>query len=76
MSILLDSNSKVVTQGLGATGKFHLQGCREYGTQMVAGVRPGKGGTEFEGVPIFDTVRAAVSGTGANVSVIYVPPPG
>ncbi len=76
MSILLNADSKVVTQGLGATGKFHLKGCRDYGTQMVAGVRPGKGGSDFEGVPIFDTVEASVDATGANVSVIYVPPPG
>jgi len=76
MSVLLDAKSRVVTQGLGATGKFHLKGCRDYGTQMVAAVRPGKGGTEFEGVPIFDTVADAVHETGANVSVIYVPPAG
>ncbi len=76
MSVLLNKDSRVVTQGLGATGKFHLQGCREYGTQMVAGVRPGKGGTDFEGCPIFDTVSQAVEKEGANVSVIYVPPPG
>ncbi len=76
MSILLDKNSRVVTQGLGATGKFHLDGCRDYGTQMVAGVRPGKGGSDYNGVPIFDTVEQAVRETGANVSVVYVPPPG
>lgn len=76
MSILLDNNSRVVTQGLGKTGQFHLQGCREYGTKMVAGVRPGKGGSDFEGVPIFDTVAQAVAAEGCNVSVIYVPPPG
>jgi len=76
MSILLDKNSRVVTQGLGGTGKFHLKGCRDYGTQMVAAVRPGKGGTDFEGCPIFDTVELAVRHTGADVSVIYVPPPG
>ncbi len=76
MSILLDKTSRVVTQGLGATGKFHLDGCREYGTQMVAGVRPGKGGSDYNGVPIFDTVEQAVRETGADVSVVYVPPPG
>ena len=76
MSILLDENSKVLTQGLGGTGKFHLKGCAEYGTQMVGAVRPGKGGTDWEGVPIFDTVAQAVDKTGADVSVIYVPPPG
>ena len=76
MSILLNKDSRVVTQGLGGTGKFHLKGGREYGTQMVAGVRPGKGGSDFEGVPIFDTVEQAVLKEGANVAVIYVPPPG
>ncbi|TFH25664.1 MAG: succinate--CoA ligase subunit alpha [Myxococcales bacterium] len=76
MSVLLNKDSRVVTQGLGKTGQFHLRGCREYGTQMVAGVRPGKGGTDFEGVAIFDTVEQAVRNEGINVSVIYVPPPG
>ena len=76
MSILVDRNTKVVTQGItGATGQFHTHACREYGTQMVAGVTPGKGGTDFEGIPIFDTVAQAVDATGANASVIYVPPP-
>jgi succinyl-CoA synthetase alpha subunit len=69
--------TKVITQGItGATGQFHTRACREYGTQMVAGVTPGKGGTDFEGVPIFDTVSQAVAATGANASVIYVPPGG
>ncbi len=76
MSILLSSKSRVVTQGLGSVGKFHLKGCRDYGTQMVAAVRPGKGGTSWEGVPIYDTVSDAVQQAGADVSVIYVPPPG
>ena len=76
MSVLLNKDSRVVTQGMGATGKFHLQGCREYGTQMVAGVRPGKGGSDFEGCPVFDTVAQSVEKEGANVAVIYVPPPG
>ncbi|HYD50947.1 MAG TPA: succinate--CoA ligase subunit alpha [Terriglobales bacterium] len=76
MSILVDKNTRVLTQGItGATGQFHTRACREYGTQMVAGVTPGKGGSDFEGIPIFDTVAAAVSATGANASVIYVPPP-
>ena len=76
MSILVDESTRVLTQGItGATGQFHTRACREYGTQMVAGVTPGKGGTEFEGIPIFDTVEAAVRETGANASVIYVPPP-
>jgi len=76
LSILVDKNTRVLTQGItGATGQFHTRACREYGTQMVAGVTPGKGGSDFEGIPIFDTVAAAVSATGANASVIYVPPP-
>jgi len=76
MSILVNKNTKVVTQGItGATGQFHTRACKEYGTQMVAGVTPGKGGTDFEGIPIFDTVEQAVAKTGADASVIYVPPP-
>jgi succinyl-CoA synthetase alpha subunit len=76
VSILVDKNTRVVTQGItGSTGQFHTRTCREYGTQMVAGVTPGKGGTDFEGIPIFDTVEQSVRETGANVSVIYVPPP-
>lgn len=76
MSVLLSSKSRVLTQGLGGTGKFHHLGCREYGTNMVAAVRPGKGGSEWEGTPIFDTVTEAVTEQGVDVSVIYVPPPG
>lgn len=77
MSILVNKETKVITQGItGATGQFHTRACREYGTQMVAGVTPGKGGTDFEGIPIFDTVSQAVAATGANASVIYVPPGG
>jgi len=76
VSILVDKNTKVLTQGItGATGQFHTRACRDYGTQMVGGVTPGKGGTDFEGIPIFDTVAQAVAATGANASVIYVPPP-
>jgi len=76
VSILVNKQTKVVTQGItGATGQFHTRACREYGSQMVAGVTPGKGGTDFEGIPIFDTVQQAVAATGANASVIYVPPP-
>jgi succinyl-CoA synthetase alpha subunit len=76
MAILVNKNTRVLTQGItGATGQFHTRACKEYGTQIVAGVTPGKGGTFFEGIPIFDTVTAAVSATGANASVIYVPPP-
>ena len=76
MSILVNRQTRVLTQGItGATGQFHTKACKEYGTQMVAGVTPGKGGTAFEGIPIFDTVERAVRETGANASVIYVPPP-
>ncbi len=76
MSVLVDKNTKVITQGItGSTGQFHTRACKEYGTQMVAGVTPGKGGQDFERIPIFDTVRQAKQKTGANASVIYVPPP-
>ena len=77
MSILIDKNTKVITQGItGATGLFHAQGARDYGTQMVGGVTPGKGGQQVDGFPIFNTVEDAVKATGANASVIYVPPIG
>jgi succinyl-CoA synthetase alpha subunit len=76
MSILVNRNTRVLTQGItGATGQFHTKACKEYGTQMVAGVTPGKGGTAYEGIPIFDTVERAVQETAANATVIYVPPP-
>ncbi|HEY6393849.1 MAG TPA: succinate--CoA ligase subunit alpha [Candidatus Binataceae bacterium] len=76
MSILVNKNTRVLTQGItGATGQFHTRACREYGTQMAGGVVPGKGGTDFEGIPIFDTVEQARRATGANATVIYVPPP-
>jgi succinyl-CoA synthetase alpha subunit len=76
MSILVNKNTRVLTQGItGATGQFHTKACKEYGTQMVAGVTPGKGGTAYEGIPIFDTVERAVRETGADATVIYVPPP-
>ena len=77
MSVLVDRRTRVLTQGItGATGQLHTRLCREYGTQMVAGVTPGRGGTDFEGIPIFDTVARAVRETGADASVIYVPPAG
>ncbi|MXO74193.1 succinate--CoA ligase subunit alpha [Altererythrobacter aerius] len=76
MSILVDKNTKVITQGMtGETGTFHTQQALDYGTQMVAGVTPGKGGTEHIGLPVYDTVAEAVSATGATASCIYVPPP-
>jgi len=77
MSVLVDKHTRVLTQGItGATGQLHTRLCKEYGTQMVAGVTPGRGGTDFEGIPIFDTVAQAVAKTGATASVIYVPPAG
>jgi len=76
MSILLDKSSKVLVQGItGRSGLFHAKMCREYGTQIVAGVTPGKGGIHIEGTPVFNTVEEAVRITGANVSMIFVPPP-
>ena len=76
MSIMINKDTKVITQGItGATGLFHAQGAREYGTQMVGGVTPGKGGTVIDGFPVYDTVVEAVEKSGATASVIYVPPP-
>ena len=76
MSILVDKNTKVITQGMtGDTGTFHTQQALDYGTQMVAGVTPGKGGTTHIGLPNFNTVKEAKAETGADASVIYVPPP-
>lgn len=76
MSILVDDNTKVICQGItGNAGTFHTLGCRDYGTQMVGGVTPGKGGQDVEGIPVFDTVEEAVEKTGANATMIFVPPP-
>ena len=75
MSILVDKTTKVITQGMtGSTGTFHTQQALDYGTQMVAGVTPGKGGTRHIGLPVYDTVKEARDATGADASVIYVPP--
>lgn len=75
MSILIDESTRVVVQGLtGREGQFHALRNRAYGTQVVAGTRPGKGGDEVEGIPIFDSVAQAVEGTGANTSMVFVPP--
>ncbi|GAE24238.1 succinyl-CoA ligase [Halalkalibacter wakoensis JCM 9140] len=75
MSILINKDTKVIVQGItGATGLFHTKQAVEYGTNIVGGVTPGKGGTEVEGIPVFNTVEDAVKATGANASVIYVPP--
>ena len=73
MSILVNKNTKVVVQGLGKSGTFHALQCREYGTQIVGGVKPGKGGTVQDGFPLFNTVHEAVRKTGANASMIFVP---
>jgi succinyl-CoA synthetase alpha subunit len=76
MSILVNKNTKVITQGMtGATGTFHTEQALAYGTQMVGGVTPGKGGTTHIGLPMFDTVLEAKQATGADASVVYVPPP-
>ncbi|MBA2643067.1 MAG: succinate--CoA ligase subunit alpha [Actinobacteria bacterium] len=76
MAILVDTDTRLVVQGLtGSEGKFHGLRNRAYGTQLVAGVTPGKGGQDVEGVPVFDTVVAAVTETGANTSMIFVPAP-
>ena len=74
MSILVNQNSKVIVQGItGSAGLFHATQCRDYGTNVVGGVTPGKGGTEVEGFPVFDTVSDAVEKTGADTSLIFVP---
>jgi succinyl-CoA synthetase alpha subunit len=76
MAVLIDSGTKVICQGFtGSQGTFHSEQALAYGTQMVGGVTPGKGGTTHLGLPVFDTVADAVERTGANASVIYVPPP-
>ena len=76
MSILVNHNTKLIVQGItGSQGQLHTRGCRDYGTKIVGGVTPGKGGQNFEGIPIFNTVRQAVAETGANATMIFVPPP-
>ncbi len=76
MSVLVDKNTRLIVQGLtGREGTFHAKGCAEYGTKVVGGVTPGKGGTTHEGWPIFNTVADAKRETGANATVIFVPPP-
>ena len=77
MSILINKDSKILVQGItGKSGLFHTQQCRAYGSQIVAGVTPGKGGVHIEGIPVFNTVAEAVHYTGATISMIFVPPPG
>jgi len=76
MAVLVDKNTRLIVQGItGREGTFHAKACAEYGTKVVGGVTPGKGGTTHEGWPVFNTVEEAVKETGANVSVIFVPPP-
>ena len=76
MSILVDSETRVICQGItGRAGLFHSQQCRDYGTLLVGGVTPGKGGTKVDGFPVFDSVAEAVDATGANTSMVFVPPP-
>jgi succinyl-CoA synthetase alpha subunit len=76
MAVLVNKETRLIVQGItGKEGTFHAKGCAEYGTKVVGGVTPGKGGTIHEGWPVFDTVAEAVEKTGANVSVIFVPPP-
>src|SRR5438105_2746729 len=74
MSILVNKSTRVICQGItGTVGGFHTRGCKEYGTKMVGGVTPGKGGETVEGLPVFDTVAEAVAATGADASMIFVP---
>jgi succinyl-CoA synthetase alpha subunit len=76
MAVLVDKNTRLIVQGItGREGTFHAKGCAEYGTKVVGGVTPGKGGSSHEGWPVFNTVHEAVSETGANATVIFVPPP-
>jgi len=76
MSVLVDENTRLIVQGItGKEGSFHAKGCAEYGTNVVGGVTPGKGGSTHEGWPVFNTVADAVSATGANATMIFVPPP-
>jgi len=76
MSVLVNKDTKVIVQGItGREGSFHATQCKAYGTQVVGGVTPGKGGQEVEGIPVFDSVQQAVDNTGADCSLIFVPPP-
>ena len=77
MSILVDKNTRLICQGItGKAGKFHSEQCRDYGTNLVGGVTPGRGGESVLGVPVFDTCSEAARATGANATMIFVPPPG
>ncbi len=77
MAVLVGNHTKLIVQGItGREGLFHAKGCRDYGTKVVGGVTPGKGGTEIEGFPVFNTVKEAVAATSANATMIFVPPAG
>ncbi|MFZ4513499.1 MAG: succinate--CoA ligase subunit alpha, partial [Geothrix sp.] len=77
MAVLVGNHTKLIVQGItGREGLFHAKGCRDYGTNVVGGVTPGKGGTEVDGFPVFNTVKEAVAKTGANATMIFVPPGG
>jgi succinyl-CoA synthetase alpha subunit len=76
VSVLVGKDTRLLVQGMGKHGTFHAVGCRDYGTNVVGGVRPGKGGQSVEGFPLFNTVEEAVAKTGANATVVFVPPPG
>ena len=76
MSILVGNSTRLIVQGItGREGLFHAQGCRDYGTRVVGGVTPGKGGTEVDGFPVYNSVKQARAATAANTSLIFVPPP-
>src|SRR5215472_2335729 len=76
MSILVDKSTRLLVQGMGKAGTFHAQQCRDYGTTIVGGVAPGKGGTTKDGFALFNSVAEAVRKTGANASMVFVPPAG
>src|SRR5512135_1098963 len=77
MAIWVSNDTRLIVQGItGKEGLFHAKGCRDYGTKVVGGVTPGKGGTDIEGFPVFNTVKEAVKATGANATMIFVPPVG
>lgn len=76
MSVLVNENTRVIVQGMGRAGQFHARQCMDYGTRIVGGVHPGRGGAELLGVPVFHTVREAVDAVRPNASIVFVPPPG
>src|SRR5271154_2871152 len=76
MAVLVDKNTRLIVQGItGKEGTFHAKGAAEYGTNVVGGVTPGKGGTTHQGLPVFNTMKDAVAATGADTSIVFVPPP-